>query len=266
MTESKTLKIPPLTHTEHGLELPPEAQEFLTSIPYRKFMTKFEIGSNKLEFWGQPLVMMRRSELIKSIINKEPPYVLLDFGNVYEKPLIVLWLYLNHIIPDFSSKVMIAQLNLDEYLQLGRLINYFDVSPSDFTRLYPLTLSDVLSKTTEDEAKVVDTYKEQIAKMTNEMVAVMEGKSFVYKDIMVKLVDIIYKKYPKVMDMLQFVPMYNQDDKVVALFSRNLLNNPPAPIAYTLIGIEANAVRAKFIPPPHWDVKFLPTAIPVLYT
>lgn len=112
-----------------GLILTDASKEFLNS-PYKEvFATEFSVGSNKLQFYGQPLIMSKYCELIKTslpaLARSKPPHELLTMGVVLERPMTLLWLYLNgyeqYIIPD-------QPLSLTEALHLYRLCNYFGVN------------------------------------------------------------------------------------------------------------------------------------------
>lgn len=120
-----------------ALELPEDVKDFLTS-PYRKdLMIEFSLGSNKLSLYGQPFVMAKYSELIKSSIpnlaGSKPPHPLLTFGVVLERPMSVLWAMMNGYdlktsINDESWKehtLKVKGLTAPELLHMYRLANYF---------------------------------------------------------------------------------------------------------------------------------------------
>lgn len=122
-----------------ALELDEESQNFLTNPARTKLLIEFSIGSNKLSLYGQPFTMAKNSELIESNIttyaNSTPPHPLLTFGVVLERPMTMLWLYLNEFPHDFS------QLSLLEMLHMYRLCDYlgvgdiFDITKSILRKL-----------------------------------------------------------------------------------------------------------------------------------
>ena len=120
MAEIKALSSGPL----EGLYLDEKETDFLTNEYRSVFMTEFLIGRNKVQLYGYPLIMAERSELIKTSLSKfafsKPPYELLTFGIVFERPITSLWLYLN------TGNTKIAG-DLAELLQLYRLADYFGI-------------------------------------------------------------------------------------------------------------------------------------------
>jgi len=130
MTETKALAE---IETPKTLNLDETCNNFLNN-PYKQvFMTQFNLGSNRLVFYGNPIVMSNLSttgsELIKSSLSKfagsKPPYELLSFDKVLERPMTLLWLYMNDCQEDIFFPN--PQLDLTEFLHLYRLMNYFDV-------------------------------------------------------------------------------------------------------------------------------------------
>lgn len=192
----------------------PEEKEFLTN-PYRaKYMTKFTIGSNKLELYGYPLVMAKKSTLIESLLPKDPPFELLTFGICFEAPMEYLWLYLNNVSDHFSY------LNLQEFFQLYRLMNYFDI-PKD-SNIFSDWLSSmqqviISSIKTEEDKKIVLENKEIIAKVFN---------SLKYKNKLKPFVEYVYYNIPELMDLLDVVPVIIDEGKVLtAIVSREALTD-----------------------------------------
>lgn len=129
MTEIKSL-----TEEEIAtkLDLTDEEKEFLTD-PYRSsFMTEFLIGSNKLKFYGYPLIMAKHSEFIKTSIptlaSSKPPYELFNFGQVYELSITLIWLELN----EFNTFQRVSEgsksITLKEWLQAYRLVGYLGIN------------------------------------------------------------------------------------------------------------------------------------------
>lgn len=114
-----------------GLVLSEKSKKFLNS-PFRdKFMTPFIIGSNKLKFYGQMFAMSEHSKFFEDSISifaeSDPPYELFSYGVVLERPMTLLWLYMNDLKEDMSK----MDLSLTELLHMYRLCNYFGIT---FTR------------------------------------------------------------------------------------------------------------------------------------
>lgn len=171
---TKTLSLEGKSQTA-GLELDKKSTEFLTS-PYRKdFMTEFSIGSNKLSFYGQPFVMSFNSELIHAslptLASSKPPHVLLNFGVVLEKPMTLLWLYLNGL----GDQVWSGILTTAEMLHLYRLCNYFDVSTQNRTEKDEITFfnnikAHIMADMIQEDKDKLDDLRNDIDKKTIEAV------------------------------------------------------------------------------------------------
>lgn len=220
--------------------------EYFNSPLYRKFLTEFTIGHNKLKFYGAPLIMMQYSELIKTVISKDPPYVLATHGVIYEKPMTLLWIGMNDILPPDRYLFQVLKegyLNLEEYLQLGRLFNYFDIKPSRFTELYLDSLDAMLEMSTSEDEKVIKTHKAQILKMAQQIIKIYDqGPANIRVGF---LFNALLSKAPEVIDELKVLPMYDENKKYVGLTSAN---NITVPTGYSLVGKEGRVVKIKHIP------------------
>lgn len=161
--------------TETKLELDEKSKEFLTS-PYRKdFMTEFLIGSDKLSFYGQPFVMSFHSELIHTSLPKfaasKPPYELLTFGKVLEKPMTLLWLYMN----GFGDQLWSGILNMQELLHLYRLCNYFNLEETLTTQKDEISFSGnvkthIIMDFIQDDISTLGDIKDDVNKKTLESI------------------------------------------------------------------------------------------------
>lgn len=106
------------------LDLSQEEIDFLEN-PYReKFLTRFEIGSEKLLMYGSPVHMAGKSDLIKTVMTYDPPYVLAKDMLVYGGALNVLWLFMN----GYQSTESVKKLSLAGWLNLNTLVGYFGVT------------------------------------------------------------------------------------------------------------------------------------------
>jgi len=262
MTESKS-NIHPLSieggESDFLDALGTQAKDFLTNTRNRKFMTEFEVGANKLKFWGLPITMAQKSGVIESIIFKDPPYVLMVFGVVYEKPMTLVWLGLNDQV-DWESgdfdEVLTNHLNLEEYLQIGRIANYLNLKRSAFTITYEIALGPILRKINldfsnfESNKKIVIQRKDQIVKMVNSMIQEIRpgGRSKGYIDEVVEIVDIIYKIFPEIVDKITDIPIYDQDNVIRGLVVKNYPNISELNDYRhaRLIKIEPNSVRITY--------------------
>lgn len=120
------------------LNLDEACKEFLESPHRDKLLTEFSLGSDKqrMQLYGSPIIMAKYSELIRTSINSivasKPPHELFNFDSVLERPMTLLWLYLNGLIQrghklDIYAMSYIDQLNLLELVHLYRLCDYFGV-------------------------------------------------------------------------------------------------------------------------------------------
>lgn len=214
---------------------------FFNSLIYRKFLTEFTIGANKLKFYGLPLTMLKYSELIKTVITKDGPYFLVTHGTVYEKPMTVIWIYLNDVIEsnyfDWLYDILnYPNLNLDEYLQLGRLINYFDIRQRSFIKAYETRVGAALEFSTTEDKKVFQTHKVQLGKIIGNAI----DKYLEYDTIKI-IFDEIMKKAPELIDELKILPIYDENNEFVQTTDRN----GTVPAGYELVSIEPRMVKVK---------------------
>jgi len=228
-----------------GVEEPyaTEIDEFFNSPVFRKFLTEFTIGHNKLKFYGLPLSMRKHSELIKTILTKDPPYFLATHGTIYEKTMTLLWIEMNDVAPadSYLSQVLGAgNLNLEEYLQIGRLINYFDIQQSGFTNLYLQNLSTMLDMSTAEDKKVIEVRKAQLVEMINTIIEIYEGS--ITKVIVGSLFNSLLNKAPELIDELKVIPIYDQDNKYIGV---TLKVNVHVPYGYQFVSEEKRMIRVK---------------------
>lgn len=162
MTDIKSLSEP---EPSKQLILSEAAGNFLNSPYKEKFMTEFLIGSNKIKLYGNPIVMAERSELMKASLPKlsQPPYQFAEFGKILERPMTLLWLYMNGY-GEFSAK---NQLTLEEALHLFRLFGYFDVKTTDM--FYALMVLFFLATSDEEAHKTLanERNKESLIRIVN---------------------------------------------------------------------------------------------------
>lgn len=106
------------------LKLGQEEIDFLESPYKEKFLTRFEIGKDAMVMYGSPVYMAGKSDLIKTIISYDPPYVLAKDMIVYGGALIVLWLHIN----GYPSSHTVEKLSLAGWLNFYDLVGYFGVA------------------------------------------------------------------------------------------------------------------------------------------
>lgn len=235
-------------------------EPYLNPSPlYKKFLTEFTIGSNQLRFYGLPLTMMNNSELISTVITKDPPYVLFPSAIVYEKPMTLLWIAMNEFIAPIDSNgsnwiyfvlEQAGDLNLEEYLQLGRLINYFDVnSKSKFVIMYAEAIDNILDRSTNEDKKVIEVHKSQILKMINDFIEVYRNS-----DTLKKLFNALLNKAPELLDELKVIPIYDENNVFTGISSRD---NIVVPNGYELVGKQGRIVRVRTIDHPQLQASAL---------
>lgn len=253
MTDIK-LSLTPLGSSTLYDALSEEAKDFLNSKVQRKFLTEFTVGSNPsstgepgLKLYGLPLTMAKYSELIKSILPQDPPYHLLTFGQVYETPMTILWLSINDMPLGIALfDIFPKYLSLDEYLQLIRLINYFDLDPNmPLVSVQSAVLDRMLQKALKTgEKKIAIQYKDQVAAMVNHSIkrSRLAGNfSNSYTD---KILNIIYSDYPEIIPLISDIPIFNQDNKLVGLVARDFdIKKLSFPVSVKVDKIETDVIR-----------------------
>jgi len=227
-------------------------EPFFTSPLYQKFLTEFTIGNNKLKFYGLPLTMMQNSKLIETVISKNPPYELLTFGAVYEKPMTLLWIAINELIApsqndDFYWLFEVLEagnLSLEEYLQLGRLINYFDLDETNsFGSMYSGEISMMLNKSTSEDKKVIEAHKTQVLKLINDFIEHFEPGPI--DDLGIRdIFTVLLNRTPELLDELKLLPIYDEDNKFVGFFEEGHVYTPDR---YEIVGKEGRIIRVKTV-------------------
>jgi len=130
MTDNK-LVIEPLEDLENKARLPDKAIEFLEWKHKSKFMTKFIVGSNKLEFYGHMFELSKRSDLLKSKLEMPAEqYILLEFAEVDEQSFTIVWLILNAIFTDITE--VVGKIPVDKTFQVFSIMEYMGVDKQNF--------------------------------------------------------------------------------------------------------------------------------------
>lgn len=190
--------------SSEGLNIPEPAKEFLNFPHKEKFMSNFIIGSNGLQLYGIVPVMAQHSPLIKSSLdnyaNSQQPYPLLTFGVVLERPMTILWFYLNNVA-NLDRKWYIS---LEEWLHLYRLMDYFQMD----LKAYPLDqmLIRYSANSVEDNKKALSDEKNQVTffKLVNKDIIDGEWGN----DYMAHFL----QKFPSdMLKHLRFIPVYVND-------------------------------------------------------
>jgi len=92
------------------------------------------------------------SELIKTSLsafaNSKPPYELATFGTVMERPMTLIWLYIN----DYKLFGTNSHLTLSVFLHMYRLGAYFGINENALSRMIPFALAAFI-RTTPREGK-----------------------------------------------------------------------------------------------------------------
>lgn len=93
-----------------------------------KFMTEFQVGKQKLKFYGNPMAMRIRSNLFDSFMSlmkdSDPPYDLAtQVDIIYPRSLMAVWIYMNGIYDRFYTN----GLTSGEIVNLWSWVNYFDI-------------------------------------------------------------------------------------------------------------------------------------------
>ena len=104
--------------------------DFLESGYNPKFLQYFEIGVDKIPMYGSIARMASESELIKSIVNLDPPYTLASNMTVLGGALTLLWLHLNGY---FIGTYHVEKLSFPGFLNLFSLIGYFGADNGNLT-------------------------------------------------------------------------------------------------------------------------------------
>jgi len=181
MTEAKSEVVFIETKTDSDkskeLKLSPLEQHFLTHATTSKFMTEFTVGKSamsslgqaddkSLVLYGNPTVMMWHSDLIASILNTTPPYVIASDISVNPKMLTLYWLRINNI----KYSPTYPEMTLQEFFDLLDIRNYFN-DKTDDSPIYwiPLAFLKVEYKQLALEnkqklVKLVDTSRQEVGK------------------------------------------------------------------------------------------------------
>lgn len=110
-------------------------------VEVQRFLVPFVVGTNKIKLYGHPDLMMVRSELVKSLIDKlsltqDNP---LAINQNVDSPngLIIVWLYICNVLQ------RIPLIDPNDYLAIWYWLNYFDVPyKSEFVTGYLRGLAD----------------------------------------------------------------------------------------------------------------------------
>ena len=105
-------------------------------VELQRFLVPFTVGTNKIKLYGLPVLMIAKSELIKSLIDKlslteNNP---LAISQSVDSPngLIIVWLYMNNNLSSLP-----VDIDPRDYLNIWQWLNYFDVPyNSEFIKQY----------------------------------------------------------------------------------------------------------------------------------
>ena len=159
------------------VKLPPLEQHFLTHVSASKFMAEFKVGKDatsplgrdddkSLVFYGNPTVMMWHSDLIASILDTTPPYVIGADISFNPKMLTLYWLRINNI----KYSPIYFGMTLQEFFDLLDIRNYFNDKTDDSPILWiPLAFlkpeyKQLVLENKQKLVKLVDTSRQEINK------------------------------------------------------------------------------------------------------
>jgi len=270
-----------LTEVEPSQELKlNEASSNFLNNPFKQvFMTEFILGSNKLKLYGNPVFMAEHSQFMKTSLEKfavsKPPHELLSFGLVLERPMNLLWLYMNGF-DEFEDN---PQLSLTEFLHLYRLMNYFDIKvPNEFVSLVVrkfIVGSEEETRNTLKDAKNKDSFVrivnsfistelevffgfltgKQLAEL--EVAGRVESGTFEPAPIRVDFQKVVLMKisrdYPEIAKSLNYIPVlvdekYDTYAERKALLDKNnfIKSNPGWSLFYSFTGEIAGFARTYY--------------------
>ena len=102
----------------------------------QRFLVPFTVGANKIKLYGNPNLMISKSELIKSLIDKlsttEINPLAINQEIIQSNGLIIVWLFMNNVVA-----LPPTTIDAKDYLDIWQWLNYFDVPyNSDFVKDY----------------------------------------------------------------------------------------------------------------------------------
>jgi hypothetical protein len=224
MTELKSLSEP-----EGKPALVDEAAIFLNPGVEKRFMSRFEIGSNKMTLYGMPLIMAKHSELIKTQLaiyaGSEEPYPLLTHGVILENAVIPLWLHMNGKTFSYNDlETMVNALSVTEMFQLYRLLGYFGVYDDNFSSHIRTSLRNKIWMSSEKDKKEIEDNKDTVIKFFNSLLSsspIYYGGNW-YADM--------NEKFPAIMKELNVIPIIIINSETpkgytIALSKKEVLEN-----------------------------------------
>ena len=168
--------------------------DFLNNKHREKFMTKFIIGDEKEEFYGYSLLMARSSRLVAGLLEKDPPYFFLSDKKISKPIFTTFWLTLNKQ----CNPLVITNITVKDLLDLGLLIDYFDVMPQDiiYTDWYS-KFSIALASEDKKQQKILIENKDQVANLVHNLIKLGE-------------MEIMYHihQIPEIAEKIIYVPIF----------------------------------------------------------
>lgn len=225
MTEIKSLSEANSASAE-TLNLDQASVDFLNFPHKEKFLSEFVIGSNKLKLYGCVPIMSKQSELIKTNAeiygNSTQPFPLATFAKVLERPMTLIWLWLNGIIFSLSKLIPSSGLTPEEWLHMYRLMAYLGMDLDLFITYKSSILKDfaqadksVRDKTLSDKKNVETMLRIINLYNVNDKYRVNE---------LLKALPIITESYPDVASKINWIPIYI-NDKIVTYANRKVLED-----------------------------------------
>jgi len=193
----------------------------------------------------------------------DPPYELLSFGLVLERPMTLLWLHMNSYD---TGRFLRNRLSLTELLHMYRLCGYLFITSEDYIKNIVVailrsfvqdkedakdalkaesnraTLTEILNRFFKqisipaNELKVRDLPRSFDAKVLTKLLTQEEKKTLErlergflsYKEINRLVISKILnqvKQYPDIQKALNYIPVYGEEDRIVTFAERKALAN-----------------------------------------
>ena len=186
------------------LELNEDQTDFLNVSTGAKFMTRFEIGKDKIVMYGNPVRMALNSELIKSLLSIDPPYFLAANMTIYGGALTLLWLYINGVS---ITEDQVDKLSFKGWLNLYEIIRYLGIvkqsSKHDIIRIWRREFDDKFNHT---DSKTLNENAKQIASLFDKLIIAGELKNLSVSDTepIMRLVT----GYKNIIDEINYIPVF----------------------------------------------------------
>jgi len=194
-----------------GLPTKEHIDDFLNNKHREKFMTKFIIGDEKEGFYGYLLLMAHSSRLVAGLLEKDLPYFFLADKKINKSVFTMFWLTLNKQ----CNSLLVTNITVKDLLDLGLLIDYFDVIPQDtiYTDWYT-KFSTILSSEDKKQQKILIENKDQVVNLIHNLIKLGETEIIYY-----------IHQIPEIAEKITYVPIITRigtkQKKLYKLFKRD---------------------------------------------